>query len=97
MAGRTSWLNLGKRNGCDQSMSSDRGDDGERCDGLEAVLRLKFEIELIAAFLSAWIEVVRLEVKPGLGFGVVALLLLFGDRISPSSGSSSSVKGGTSG
>ena len=53
MAGLTSELKFGKRNGCDQRRSSDIGEDNSRCDGVGLPLRLKDEMELIAAFLSA--------------------------------------------
>lgn len=87
MAGLTSGLNRGKRKGCDQSMSSDRGEDGERCD--DTLPRLNEDMELIAAFLSAWRDVVRFDVNLAFGFGVEARLEFGGDIINPSSGSSS--------
>ena len=95
IAGRTSGLKRGKRKGWDQSMSSEKGEDGERCACEEVLLRVKEEMELTAAFLSACRDVVRLDVKLGFGFGVEARLVL-GERIKPSSGSSSS-GGGTRG
>jgi len=90
MSGLTSGLKRGKRNGCDHSMSSAKGEapapSSRRVfpDG-GAGRDLSEDNEDSAADLSACSDVVRLDLKENLGFGVVARLLGFGMTRSSSS------------
>ena len=92
MFGRGSEPKWGKRNGCDQSRSSENlgeGAEGVCCAGVALLVRLIEAMELMAAFLRAVREAVRLDLNLKRVFEGLVFESLIVERIRASAGSSS--------